>query len=97
MNKRILQNVSASVHQRLLNIARRTARPFDEVLQYFAMERFLYRLSRSPHVNSFVLKGALLFRVWDMPDSRATRDSIFWPMWTTRRTIWPPLFAMFAP
>ena len=77
MNKRILQNVSASVHQRLLNIARNTARPFDEVLQYFAMERFLYRLSRSPHVDSFVLKGALLFRVWDMPDSRATRDIDF--------------------
>jgi len=77
VNKRILQNVSASVHQRLLNIARNTARPFDEVLQYFAMERFLYRLSRSPHVDSFVLKGALLFRVWDMPDSRATRDIDF--------------------
>ena len=77
MNKRILQNVSASVHQRLLNIARHTARPFDEVLQYFAMERFLFRLSRSPHVDSFVLKGALLFRVWDMPDSRATRDIDF--------------------
>ncbi len=63
MNKRILQNISASVHQRLLNIARRTARPFYVVLQYFAMERFLFRLSRSPHVDSFVLKGALLFRV----------------------------------
>ncbi|MHC4073531.1 MAG: nucleotidyl transferase AbiEii/AbiGii toxin family protein [Planctomycetota bacterium] len=77
MNKHILQNVSASVHQRLLNIARHTARPFDEVLQYFAMERFLFRFSRSPHVDSFVLKGALLFRVWDMPDSRATRDIDF--------------------
>jgi len=48
VNKRTLQNVSASVHQRLLDIARNTARPFDEVLQYFAMERFLYRLSQSP-------------------------------------------------
>ena len=61
----------------LLNIARHTARPFNELLQYFAMERFLFRLSRSPHVDSFVLKGALLFRVWDMPDSRATRDIDF--------------------
>ena len=77
MNKRPLKNVSASVHRRLLNIAKNTARPFDEVLQYFAMERFLYRLSRSPHIDSFVLKGALLFRVWDVPDSRATRDIDF--------------------
>ena len=74
MNKRTLQNVSASVHQRLLNIARKTARPFDEVLQYFAMERFLYRLSQTEHADSFVLNGALLFRIWDIPDSRATRD-----------------------
>ena len=77
MNKRSLKNVSASVHQRLLNIARDTERPFNEVLQYFAMERFLHRLSRSPHADSFVLKGALLFRVWDIPDSRATRDIDF--------------------
>ena len=41
------------------------------------MERFLYRLSRSPNADSFVLKGALMFRVWDVPDSRATRDIDF--------------------
>jgi hypothetical protein len=75
--KRSLQNVSASIHQRLLNIAEETGRPFNELLHYFAMERFLFRLSRSTHVNSFVLKGALLFRVWDAPDSRATRDIDF--------------------
>ncbi len=77
MNRRALQNVSASVHQRLLNIARKTARPFGEVLQYFAMERCLYRLSQSEQADSFVLKGVLLFRIWDTPDSRATRDIDF--------------------
>ena len=77
MIERSLQNVSASIHQRLLNIAKETGRPFNELLQYFAMERFLFRLSRSTHANSFVLKGALLFRVWDTPDSRATRDIDF--------------------
>lgn len=71
------RNVAASVHQRLLNIARDTGRPFNEVLQYFAMERLLYRLSCSPQRDSFILKGALLFRVWDVPDSRATRDIDF--------------------
>lgn len=77
MKKSASENVAASVHQRLLNIARETGRPFNEVLQYFAMERVLYRLSCSGHKDSFVLKGALLFRVWDVPDSRATRDIDF--------------------
>lgn len=77
MKKPADKNLAASVHQRLLNVARETGRPFNEVLQYFAMERLLYRLSCSPYRDSFVLKGALLFRVWDVPDSRATRDIDF--------------------
>jgi predicted nucleotidyltransferase component of viral defense system len=77
VKKSASKNVAASVHQRLLNVARETSRPFNEVLQYFAMERVLYRLSCSGHKDSFVLKGALLFRVWDVPDSRATRDIDF--------------------
>lgn len=68
MKKRANKDVAVSIHQRLLNVARETGRPFNEVLQYFAMERLLYRLSRSVHKNSFVLKGALLFRVWDIDE-----------------------------
>ena len=77
MTKQSTRNIPASVHQRLKNIARETDRPFHEVLQYFAMERFLHRLSISAHADSFVLKGALLFGVWNTPDSRATRDIDF--------------------
>lgn len=77
MNKRPLKDIAASIHQRLLNIAKDTGRPFDEVLQYFAMERFLYRFSLSEFAESFVLKGALLFRIWHGLDSRATRDIDF--------------------
>jgi hypothetical protein len=68
------RNVAASVRARLLNRSRETNRPFQELLQYHAMERFLYRLSRSTHRRSFILKGALLLRVWDAPVSRPTRD-----------------------
>ena len=71
------KNIAASVHQRLLNQARETGRPFEELLQYFAMERFLYRLSQSRYRDSFILKGALLFRVWVVADTRATRDMDF--------------------
>lgn len=77
MKKSASKNIATSVHQRLLNVARETGRPFNEILQYFAMERLLYRLSCSGHKGSFVLKGALLFRVWGVPDSRATRDIDF--------------------
>ena len=41
------RNASTSVRQRLLNRSRSERRPFNELLQYFAMERFLYRLSQS--------------------------------------------------
>ena len=71
------KDIAASVHQKLLNRAKDIDRPFDELLQYFAMERFLYRLSQSQFANEFVLKGALLFRIWDAEDSRATRDIDF--------------------
>jgi hypothetical protein len=69
-----LTNIAASVHQRLLNKAKETGRPFNELLQYFAIERFLYRLSRSPHADRFILKGALMFAVWSKPTSRPTMD-----------------------
>ena len=42
-----ITNMAASVRARLLSRAKAEGRPFSELLQYFAMERFLYRLSRS--------------------------------------------------
>lgn len=73
----ILKNVPASVQARLLNRARESKRPFQELLQYFAMERFLHRLSVSPHRSRFILKGALMLHVWDAPLARATKDLDF--------------------
>jgi len=68
------RNISASIRQRLLNLARKDRRPFGELLQYYAMERFLYRLSRSEHADHFILKGALMLRVWSAPEHRPTMD-----------------------
>ena len=67
-------NIAASVRQRLLNKARATERPFAELLQYFAMERFLYRLSKSTYSGNFILKGALMLSVWNAPYTRPTMD-----------------------
>lgn len=77
MTKRPARDVEASVRQRLLNNAKATNRPFQEVLQYFAMERFLYRLSQSPHADRFVLKCALMFTLWGAPATRPTKDIDF--------------------
>lgn len=69
-----MSNLAASVRARLLNIAKTEGSDFNQVLVRFALERILYRLTRSPHADRFVLKGALLFTLWyDMPH-RATRD-----------------------
>jgi len=69
--------VAASVRGRLANQARADDRPFQELLQYYGLERFLYRLSRSDFRDRFVLKGALMLRVWDAPMTRPTRDIDF--------------------
>jgi hypothetical protein len=68
MTDKPLKNVSASVRQRLLNKAKQDRRPFNELLQYYGMERFLYRLSQSPHARRFVLKGGLMLRVWNVSE-----------------------------
>ncbi len=69
-----VKDMAASVHDRLLTLAKDSARPFGEVLQYFAMERFLYRLSVSSQRDRFILKGALMLRAWDAPLARPTMD-----------------------
>lgn len=68
------KTIAKSVHQRLLNKARETKRPFNELLQYYTMEKFLLRMSRSRYAEEFVLKGALLLRSFGITETRATRD-----------------------
>ena len=72
-----IRDVPASIRQRLLNLAREQGIRFNGVLQRYAAERFLYRLSVSGEVNRFTLKGAALFRVWTRQEMRPTRDVDF--------------------
>lgn len=74
MSQKNLKNVAASIRQRLLNKAKETSRPFNELLQYYALERYLYRLSISKYATNFILKGALLFAVWRQSQIRSTVD-----------------------
>lgn len=56
------KNVVASVLARLRNHAKSSGAPFQQVLQQYAIERFLYRISKSKHAESVILKGALLLK-----------------------------------
>lgn len=76
MNRKT-DRIAASVHQRLLNKARQTSRPFNELLQYYAMEKFLHRIGRSPYAEEFILKGALLLRATGISEIRPTKDMDF--------------------
>lgn len=74
---RQVTDVAASVRRRLLNLARERSASFDQLLVYYAIERFLYRLSLTPWVERLVVKGATLLRAWDVPYARPTRDIDF--------------------
>ena len=64
----------ASVLARLRNHAKSGGTPFQQVLQQYAIERFLYRISKSKHAESVVLKGALLLKTIGIPTARPTMD-----------------------
>jgi predicted nucleotidyltransferase component of viral defense system len=70
-------NIAASVRQRLLDLAKERNEDFQQVITRFALERLLYRLTLSKHAERFVLKGALLFRLWFDLEQRPTRDADF--------------------
>ncbi len=70
-------NIAASVRARLLNLARQTQRPLDQLLTRYALERLLYRLSLSAYRDRYVLKGALLVTTWFDSPHRPTRDVDF--------------------
>jgi predicted nucleotidyltransferase component of viral defense system len=67
--------LTRSVHTRLIAHAKRAGLDPNLVLTRYTAERFLYRLSCSPHAERFVLKGALLLVVWLGEQARPTRDA----------------------
>lgn len=68
-------NVPASIHHRLLALSQERDADFNNLLTRYALERLLYRLSRSEFLSRFVLKGALLFEVWSKEQFRTTKDA----------------------
>jgi predicted nucleotidyltransferase component of viral defense system len=69
-----IKNVPASVRDRLKKIADKTGENYNTLLVRYAIERLLFRLSKSKHKKRFVLKGAMLFALWKETPHRVTRD-----------------------
>ena len=69
-----VKNMPVSILRRLRNKAQAEGRNAQDLLRYYAIERFLYRLSKSSHADRFVLKGALVFLAWGINLPRPTRD-----------------------
>jgi predicted nucleotidyltransferase component of viral defense system len=74
MTGKEIKNVTASVLAKLRNNSKSSGTPFQQVLQLYAMERFLYRISKSRHAQSVILKGALLLKTIGIPSARPTVD-----------------------
>ncbi len=70
-----VQNIGASIRNRLLDKARAEKLDFNLLLTRYALERMLYRLSISPQHDQFLLKGALLFDLWFDVPHRPTHDA----------------------
>jgi hypothetical protein len=68
------RNLPASVAARLLDRARQTGSDYQTLLTGYCFERFLYRVGTSVVHDRFVLKGAMLLRIWSAQPYRATRD-----------------------
>jgi predicted nucleotidyltransferase component of viral defense system len=74
MSRDSLSNLAHSVRQRLLNLSKEREEDPNLIFIRYALERLLYRLSRSDKAEQFVLKGAMLFAVWTDRMHRPTRD-----------------------
>lgn len=69
------KNVAHSVRTQLLALAKQRKEDFNFLIERYALERMLFRLSNSSHVNRFVLKGGLLVSLWASNTYRPTRDA----------------------
>ena len=68
------KNMAASVKARLMNAAIKRGEVFNLVVVRYGIERLLFRLTQSVYADRFLLKGAMLFVIWDEKTHRPTHD-----------------------
>ena len=74
MSKKGPANFNHSIHSRLRNWSRENKLDHNFVMNRYACERLLYRLSISEYVDQFILKGAMFFSIWSDEPFRPTKD-----------------------
>ncbi len=74
MTKKAVKNIGASIRDRLRNEAKRLGNDFNLILERYALERVLYRLSCSEYKSRFILKGGMLLSGWATDPYRSTSD-----------------------
>lgn len=65
------QTIAGQVYLDVRRLARTTGRATDELLQLYALEGFLDRLTQSDQRDHFVLKGGVLLAAYERPPSNA--------------------------
>lgn len=70
-------NKSKSVLDRLRNQSKETGLTFQIILQLFAQEEFLRKLSQSKYAKNFILKGGMFIYTLTNYESRPTKDVDF--------------------
>jgi hypothetical protein len=74
MTLKPLKNPAASIRQRLLNHAKANGDDYQRILVRYAIERLLFRISRSEVRDQYTLKGAMLLVTWPQHAFRPTGD-----------------------
>ncbi|MHB0999841.1 MAG: nucleotidyl transferase AbiEii/AbiGii toxin family protein [Armatimonadota bacterium] len=74
MSRHEEREIAVEIRRLLARYARSKNEDFQVILICYALERLLYRICRSTHSAKFVLKGAMLFRIWTDQPHRPTRD-----------------------
>ncbi|MEW6737692.1 MAG: nucleotidyl transferase AbiEii/AbiGii toxin family protein [Acidobacteriota bacterium] len=74
MTNKVIKDLAASVRARLLQYSKNTGRSFNEILLYYSIERFLFRLSCSKYRERLILKGGLLIQILQGQHGRTTKD-----------------------
>lgn len=64
MKPKDIKNLPEPIKNRLRNVATGDKKDFNLLLQYYAMERLLFRVSRSKYSEQFVLKGLCFCMHW---------------------------------
>jgi len=75
LSRKPVTDIGASVRERLKQKFPGFGYDFHVLLTHYALERLLYRLGRSHYRDRFMLKGALLFKVWYDQPVRSSMDA----------------------